>query len=49
MAHNCYFTQWHCGCIWQVVIHTEYSKPCILRPPIQPEKFGLKLKVVLKV
>ena len=22
--------------------------PCILRPPFQPEKYGLKLKVVLK-
>ncbi len=25
-----------------------YSGPCDLRPPIQPEKYGLKLKVVLK-
>ncbi len=25
-----------------------YSGPCILRPPIQPEKYGLKLKMVLK-
>ncbi len=25
-----------------------YSGPCILRPPIQPAKYGLKLKVVLK-
>ncbi len=25
-----------------------YSDPCILRPPIQPEKYCLKLKVVLK-
>ena len=25
-----------------------YSGPCILRPPIQPEKYGIKLKVVLK-
>ncbi len=25
-----------------------YSGPCILRPPLQPEKYGLKLQVVLK-
>ena len=25
-----------------------YSGPCILRPPLQPEKNGLKLEVVLK-
>ncbi len=25
-----------------------YSGPCDLRPPIQPTKYGLKLKVVLK-
>ncbi len=25
-----------------------YSGPCILRPPLQPERYGLKLKVVLK-
>ncbi len=25
-----------------------YPGPCILRPPIQPEKCALKLKVVLK-
>ncbi len=25
---------------------TDYSGPCILRPDIQPEKDGLKLKVV---
>ena len=25
-----------------------YSGPCILRPPLQPEKYGLKLEVVLK-
>ncbi len=25
-----------------------YSGPCILRPPILPVKYGLKLKVVLK-
>ncbi len=25
-----------------------YSGPCHLRPPIQPAKYGLKLKVVLK-
>ncbi len=25
-----------------------YSGPSILRPPFQPEKYGLKLKVVLK-
>ncbi len=25
-----------------------YSGPCNLRPPIQPAKYGLKLKVVLK-
>ncbi len=25
-----------------------YSGPCILRPPVQPTKCGLKLKVVLK-
>ena len=27
---------------------SRYSGPCFLRPPIQPEKHGLKLKVVLK-
>ncbi len=26
-----------------------YSGPCILRPPIQPEIYGLKLKVILKI
>ena len=26
----------------------EYSSPCILRPPVKPDKCGLKLKVVLK-
>ncbi len=25
-----------------------YSGPCNLRPPIQPAKYGLKLKMVLK-
>ncbi len=25
-----------------------YRGPCILRPPSQPEKYGLKLKVILK-
>ena len=25
-----------------------YSGPCILRPPLQPDKYGLKLEVVLK-
>ncbi len=25
-----------------------YGGPCILRPPVQPAKYGLKLKVVLK-
>ncbi len=25
-----------------------YSGPCILRPHIQPEKYGLKMKVILK-
>ncbi len=25
-----------------------YSSPCVLRPPIQPEKYGLKLEVILK-
>ena len=25
-----------------------YSGPCILRPPVQPEIYGLKLEVVLK-
>ena len=25
-----------------------YSGPCILRPHVQPEEYGLKLKVVLK-
>ncbi len=24
-----------------------YNDPCIIRPPIQPEKYGLKLKMVL--
>ncbi len=27
--------------------YTMYSSPCILRPPLQPLNFGLKLKVVL--
>ena len=26
-----------------------YSGPCILRPPLQPEKYGLTLEVVLKL
>ena len=26
----------------------KYSGPCILRPPLQPGKYGLKLEVVLK-
>ncbi len=26
-----------------------YSGPCNLRPPIQPAKYGLKLKMVLKL
>ncbi len=26
----------------------QYSGPCDLRPPIQPAKYGLKMKVVLK-
>ncbi len=31
------------------VLHVSiYSGPCILRPPIQPRKYGLKLEVVLK-
>ncbi len=25
-----------------------YSGPCILRPPLQPDKYGYKLEVVLK-
>ncbi len=25
-----------------------YSGPCILRPPLQPDKYGLKVEVVLK-
>ncbi len=29
-------------------MQVNYSCPCILRPPIQPEKYGFKLKVVLK-
>ncbi len=31
-----------------ILLQDRYSSPCILRPPIQPEKHGLKLKVVLK-
>ena len=31
-----------------VSAESEYSGPCILRPPLQPDKFGLKLEVVLK-
>ncbi len=27
---------------------TYYSGQCILRPLVQPEKYGLKIKVVLK-
>ncbi len=26
----------------------KYSGPCILRPPLHSEKYGLKLKTVLK-
>ncbi len=29
-------------------VHTLYSGPSILRPPLQPEKYGLKLEVVIK-
>ncbi len=29
-------------------IECMYSVPCILRPPLQPEKYGLKWEVVLK-
>ncbi len=25
-----------------------YRGPCFLRPPVQPEKYGLKLEVVIK-
>ncbi len=37
-------------CIQEVIstIPTVYSGPCDLRLPIQPAKYGLKLKVVLK-
>ncbi len=48
------------GCFIQDFVHVyrlwqfseaciiQYSSPSILRPPLQPEKYGLKLKVVLK-
>ena len=26
-----------------------YSGPCILRPPLQPDKYGIKLEVVFKL
>ncbi len=29
-------------------ISGKYSDPCILKPPVQPEEYGLKLNVVLK-
>ncbi len=29
-------------------LKTKYRGHCILRPPVQPEQYGLKLKVVLK-
>ena len=32
----------------QLYLHCMYSGPCILRPPVQPEIYGLKLEVVLK-
>ncbi len=31
-----------------IVELANYSGPCDLKPPIQPAKYGLKLKVVLK-
>ncbi len=30
------------------IINNIYSHPCILRPSLQPEKYGLELEVVLK-
>ena len=30
------------------IFNAKYNGPCDLRPPIQPAKYGLKLKVVLK-
>ncbi len=32
----------------ETFLQRSYSGPCNLRPPIQPAKYGLKLKVVLK-
>ncbi len=29
-------------------ISGKYSDPCILKPPVKPEEYGLKLEVVLK-
>ncbi len=29
-------------------IYLQSESPCILRPPVQPEKCGLKLQVILK-
>ncbi len=39
--------QYHHACIFETK-HCLYSGPFDLRPPIQPGKYGLKLKVVLK-
>ncbi len=30
------------------IVTCTHSGPCILRPPLQPEKYGLNLEVVLK-
>ncbi len=36
--------------VWPVTVGTSqaHSGPCILRPPVQPDKYAPKLKVVLK-
>ncbi len=34
--------------IWNVKFPVNHSGPCTLRPPIQPEKYSLELKAVLK-
>ncbi len=36
------------SCICYRQYYHDYRGPCILRPPVQEEKYGLKLEVVLK-
>ena len=38
----------YCPCVSADVLVCIYSGPCDLRPPIQPAKYGLNLKMVLK-